>query len=151
MATINAGMYYPNMNSNGDIGWDWDVWRGFVSIPLIVEGIEYLGFYGYRTNSPRISILYYSLDGAANCLKLASGTATTLTVLCDSPIQILNDTTVSSAFYGWFNKWFAVYTPPEPTDTKPVYLRQNGEWVKQNAYERQNGEWVKISGAESDT
>lgn len=35
----------------------------------------------------------------------------------------------------------------EPTDIKPVYLRKNGAWVKQDAYERQNGEWVKISNA----
>ena len=37
----------------------------------------------------------------------------------------------------------------EPTDIKPVYLRKNGAWVKQNAYERQNGQWVQVSYAES--
>lgn len=38
--------------------------------------------------------------------------------------------------------------PDEPTDTKPVYKRVDGAWVKQTAYERVNGEWVKISTAE---
>lgn len=36
----------------------------------------------------------------------------------------------------------------EPTDIKPIYLRKNGAWVKQDAYERQNGEWVQVSYAD---
>lgn len=48
---------------------------------------------------------------------------------------------VSDNFYSWF-----IENATETiTDTKPVYLRKNGEWVKQDAYERQNGEWVHIS------
>lgn len=30
-------------------------------------------------------------------------------------------------------------------DIKPVYKKQDGKWVKQNAYEMQNTQWVKIS------
>lgn len=37
------------------------------------------------------------------------------------------------------------------SDTKPVYKRVNGEWVKQLAFERVNGEWVKISSKEEAT
>ena len=30
-------------------------------------------------------------------------------------------------------------------DNKPVYKKQDGKWVKQNAYEKQKAQWVKIS------
>ena len=36
---------------------------------------------------------------------------------------------------------------PEQTDTKPIYKRVNGAWVKLTAFERVNGAWVKISSA----
>ena len=34
------------------------------------------------------------------------------------------------------------------SNTKPVFKRVSGAWVKQTAYERVNGAWVKISSAE---
>lgn len=59
---------------------------------------------------------------------------------------------VRESFYTWFTKnatYIGESVPEEPeeptTDTKPVYKRVDGAWVKQNAYERVNGEWVKIS------
>lgn len=60
--------------------------------------------------------------------------------------------TVSEEFYNWFTAnatYIGESEPEEPTtDTKPVYKRVNGAWVKQTAYQRVNGEWVKISSAE---
>ena len=55
--------------------------------------------------------------------------------------------TVSQDFYDWF-KENSIGLDEPTTDTKPVYLRKNGTWVKQNAYERQNGEWVQVSYAD---
>lgn len=35
------------------------------------------------------------------------------------------------------------------TDTKPIFKRINGTWVKQDAFERVSGQWVKISTKEA--
>lgn len=47
--------------------------------------------------------------------------------------------------YDWINA-NAVYQGATK-DTKPVYINNDGEWLKKNAYERKNGEWVQISYA----
>lgn len=45
---------------------------------------------------------------------------------------------------------YAKQTTPS-TDTKPVYKRVNGEWVKQDAFQRISGAWVRISSKEEVT
>lgn len=35
------------------------------------------------------------------------------------------------------------------TDTKPIFKRINGSWVKQDAFQRVSGQWVKISTKEA--
>lgn len=56
--------------------------------------------------------------------------------------------------YDWEKMKVTFATSPDPvpvggtTDLRPVYLRENGKWVKKEAYERQNGKWVLISSAE---
>lgn len=35
------------------------------------------------------------------------------------------------------------------SDTKPIFKRINGSWVKQDAFQRVSGQWVKISTKEA--
>ena len=37
------------------------------------------------------------------------------------------------------------------SDTKPIFKRINGTWVKQDAFERVSGAWVRISSKEEVT
>jgi hypothetical protein len=57
--------------------------------------------------------------------------------------------TTNPKLIAWLSQYGELQEEDKPTsDTKPVYLRKNGAWVKQDAYERQNGEWVQISRAD---
>ena len=75
----------------------------------------------------------------------SNGGVRTFTVETDQ--EVTGDDPQGFMDYLTANSDYGSQSEPEQTDTKPIYKRVNGAWVKLTAFERVNGEWVKISSA----
>ena len=71
--------------------------------------------------------------------------ARTFTVETDQ--EVTGDDPQGFMDYLTANSDYGSQSEPEQTDTKPIYKRVNGAWIKLTAFERVNGAWVKISSA----
>ena len=72
------------------------------------------------------------------------------TTFVDNPIITINSgrDVRNSNVIRWMETNATLQSSPS-TDTKPIFKRINGTWVKQDAFQRVSGAWVRISTKET--
>lgn len=152
MATLKGKWVFNDILVNNTSNNDREDIRQDISFSSNNRNFEsvYIEFGNYENGFASLSYRLY--NGTGYNVMYAAGYGWSYFGQADrTPYKIIDfgetEQTVNDDFYAWF-KANSIGLDEPTTDTKPVYLRKNGEWVKQDAYERQNGEWVQVSYAD---